>query len=145
MEALKNAIISGAGSIVATLAGIDWFLIYLYCFFMVLDLLTGWYKAKKNKTFETTKMKQGLIGKVIELVIVFGLLFLQKAFADFGIVLIASNFILFGFGLKEFLSIMENWTEAGQKIPSFIENWLKVAQEKLNEKIGGKNDENVEK
>ena len=135
MEALKNAIISGVGSIISTLAGIDWFLIYLYCFFMVLDLITGWYKATKNQEFKTTQMKEGLIGKVIELVIVFGLLFLQKAFADFGIVLLASNFILFGFGLKEFLSIMENWTQAGKTIPKFIENWLKVAQEKFEEKI----------
>lgn len=101
---------------------------------MVLDLITGWYKATKNKEFKTTTMKQGLVGKVIELVIVFGLLFLQRAFADFGIVLLASNFILFGFGLKEFLSIMENWTQAGKTIPKFIENWLKVAQEKFEEK-----------
>lgn len=134
MEELKNAIVSGIGTIITTLAGIDWFLIYLYCFFMILDLITGWYKATKNKEFKTTTMKQGLVGKVIELVIVFGLLFLQRAFADFGIVLLASNFILFGFGLKEFLSIMENWTQAGKTIPKFIENWLKVAQEKFEEK-----------
>lgn len=135
MEELKNAIVAGVGSIISTLAGIDWFLIYLYCFFMILDLITGWYKAKKNKDFNTKKMKEGLIGKVIELVIVFGLLFLQRAFADMGIVLLASNFILFGFGLKEFLSIMENWTQAGKTIPKFIENWLKVAQEKFEKKI----------
>lgn len=134
MEALKSAIIAGIGSIISTLAGIDWFLIYLYCFFMVLDLITGWYKATKNQEFKTTQMKEGLIGKVIELIIVFGLLFLQKAFSDMGIVLLASNFILFGFGLKEFLSIMENWTEAGKTIPKFIENWLKVAKEKFEEK-----------
>lgn len=141
MEELKNAIIAGVGSVITTLAGIDWFLIYLYCFFMVLDLITGWYKSTKKQEFKSTKMKEGLIGKAIELVIVFGLLFLQKAFADFGIVLLASNFILFGFGLKEFLSIMENWTQAGKTIPKFIENWLKVAQEKFEEKVG----ENAEK
>lgn len=135
MEELKNAIITGFGTIVTTLAGIDWFLIYLYCFFMILDLVTGWYKAKKNKEFITTKMKEGLIGKVIELVIVIGLLLLQKAFADMGIVLLASNFILFGFALKEFLSIMENWTQAGKTIPRFIESWLKVGQEKFEGKI----------
>lgn len=134
MEELKNAIINGFGTIIMTLAGVDWYLIYIYCFFMMLDLITGWYKAKKTNDFSTKIMKEGLIGKVIELVIVIGLLLLQKAFVDMGIVLLASNFILFGFALKEFLSIMENWTQAGKTIPKFIESWLKVAQEKFEEK-----------
>lgn len=134
MEELKNAIINGFGTIIMTLAGVDWYLIYIYCFFMMLDLITGWYKAKKTNDFSTKVMKEGLIGKVIELVIVIGLLLLQKAFVDIGIVLMASNFILFGFALKEFLSIMENWTQAGKAIPKFIESWLKVAQEKFEEK-----------
>ena len=78
MDKLIMSMSAGIGVVLSVLAGIDSFLVYLYCFLMVLDLVTGWYKSTKNGTFESKIMKQGLIGKVLELIIVFALLFLQK-------------------------------------------------------------------
>lgn len=137
MEKLKIAMETGVMTFISILSGLDWFLVYLYVIFMVLDLITGWYKATKNGNYSSKKMKEGLKGKVIELLIVFSLLFLQQGFAQFGILVLASNSILFGFALKEFMSIMENWIEAGHKIPEFILKWLKEAGESFKNKVKG--------
>lgn len=137
MEKLKIAMETGVMTFISILSGLDWFLVYLYVFFMVLDLITGWYKATKNGNYSSKKMKEGLKGKVIELLIVFSLLFLQQGFAQFGILVFASNFILFGFALKEFMSIMENWIESGHQIPEFISKWLQEAGESFKNKAKG--------
>ena len=79
-------------------------------------------------------MKEGLKGKVLELFIVFALLLLQRGFAQLGIIALASNVLLFGFVLKEFMSIMENWTEAGKAIPKFIQKWIDQATKSFNDK-----------
>lgn len=134
MRDLRLSMQAGASAIIATLAHIDWFFIYIYVIFMILDLLTGWYKATKNGEYSSKKMKEGLKGKVLELFIVFALLFLQKGFEQMGIIALASNVLLFGFALKEFMSIMENWTEAGKTIPKFIKNWLNSATKTFDEK-----------
>jgi toxin secretion/phage lysis holin len=129
MEKLRASMELGIATFVAILADVDWFLVYIYVFFMILDLITGCYKATKNGDYKSSKMKEGLKGKVIELFIVFALLFIQRAFEEFGILIFASNFILFGFALKEFMSIMENWFEAGHTIPEFVSKWLKTASD----------------
>ena len=49
MKDLGLSIKAGGTAIIATLAHIDWFFIYMYVIFMILDLLTGWYKATKNR------------------------------------------------------------------------------------------------
>lgn len=136
MDKLIMSMSAGIGVVISVLAGIDWFLVYLYCFLMMLDLATGWYKSAKNGSFESSKMKEGLIGKVLELIIVFALLFWQKALADIGIVVLASNVILFCFAAKELMSVLENWREAGKTIPKFIQNWIKQSIDKLNNKEG---------
>lgn len=51
-----------------------------------------------------------------------------------GIIALASNVLLFGFALKEFMSILENWSEAGNKIPKFIKNWLNSAAKTFDDK-----------
>lgn len=49
MKDLKISMQAGVSAIIATLAHIDWFFIYIYVFFMILDLMTGWYKATRNR------------------------------------------------------------------------------------------------
>lgn len=134
MKDLRLSMQAGLSALIATLAHIDWFFIYMYVIFMILDLLTGWYKATKNGNYESKKMKEGLKGKVLELFIVFALLFLQQGFEQMGIISLASNVLLFGFALKEFMSIMENWTEAGKTIPAFIKKWIESATSSFDDK-----------
>ncbi len=138
MKELIIGMSAGLSAILSTLAKADWFLIYIYVFFMILDLVTGWYKATKKGNYQSKIMKNGLKGKVIELFIIFSLLLLQKAFEKIGIMTIASNVLLLCFALKEFLSIMENWAEAGNKIPKFIQNWLTNTIKNFEENQGGK-------
>lgn len=133
---MENLIISmqtGLQDILAVLTGADWYLIYTYCFFIIMDLVTGWHKATKTGTFQSSKMKEGLKGKVIELLIVFTLLLVQGAFKEYGIMGITSKVILLGFNIKEIMSIFENWSETGNKIPGFVQNWLKGINDKVNE------------
>jgi len=49
MKDLRISMQAGLSALIATLAHIDWFFIYMYVIFMILDLLTGWYKATKNR------------------------------------------------------------------------------------------------
>lgn len=133
MENLINAMQIGIQDIFTVLTEANWYLIYTYCFFMIMDLITGGYKATKTRTFNSSKMKDGLKGKVIELLIVFILLLLQGVLKEYGIMGITSKVILIGFNIKEIMSIFENWSATGNKIPGFVKKWLKEINEKVNE------------
>lgn len=93
---------------------------------MVLDIITGYYNAWKNKEISSSKMRNGLGKKIAEIVyIIIGILF-SKAFNIKAIDYFISIYVIY----MELISIAENCKKLGVKMPEKIE-------EKLNNSNGG--------
>ena len=87
---------------------------------MVLDIITGYYNAWKNKKVKSSKMRDGIGKKIAELVyILIGYLF---AYA-FGIKAV-SYFISIYITYMELMSVAENCKNLGVKLPDVLKEKL---------------------
>lgn len=97
---------------------------------MILDIITGYYNAWKNKEISSSKMRDGLGKKCAEFCyIIVGFLF-KLAFGTASIM----YFIVFYICYMELVSLAENCAKLGVKIPEKI-------KEKLNNEMEVKKDE----
>lgn len=142
-----NAVTGSIISFLTFIFGKHWFLFALFLFFNTIDWLTGWYKAKVTKKENSTKGWQGILKKLIYwLMIAFAFslsaLFIElgHTFAiDLGITTLLGWFVLAGLIVNEARSIIENFVEAGVKVPAILINGLEVADQTIN-KINKKGD-----
>lgn len=83
MKKLLESMGIGLVYILDILAGLNWSLIYIYCFVMVMDLVTGAYKAMYTGSFESKKMKEGLIRKDCRIVFAICIDFFARCICKF--------------------------------------------------------------
>lgn len=100
--------------------------------FMVLDFATGLLKALKNKTFKSSKMREGLINKCsLAICIVFGVLVdYAQTVLDLGITVPLAGTICIYIVLMECGSILEN---LGSINPQILPEKIKKYFTQLNE------------
>lgn len=115
MEAFQNFIYSG-----------DMYLLYAVLIFMVIDVLTGWAKAIKNKNLWSTKSVYGAGRKVMALFVVIIGNIIDHILGLNGALLLV---IMFYYIATEGLSILENLAEMEVPFPEQIKDKLKVMQE----------------
>ena len=115
MDAFQNFIYSG-----------DMYLLYAVLIFMVIDVITGWGKAIKNKDLWSTKSVYGAGRKVMVLfVIIIGNIIDNILGLNGALLLI----IMFYYIATEGLSILENLAEMDVPFPEQIKDKLKVMQQ----------------
>ena len=115
MEAFKDFIYSG-----------DMYLLYAVLIFMVIDVITGWGKAIKNKDLWSTKSVYGAGRKVMVLFVVIIGNIIDNILGLNGALLLV---IMFYYIATEGLSILENLAEMNVPFPEQIKDKLKVMQE----------------
>lgn len=145
-----NAVMESIISFLTFVFGKHWFLFALFLFFNIIDWLTGWYKVKVTKKENSIKGWQCLLKKMVYwLMIIFAFslsaLFIELGHTfemDLGITALLGWFVLAGLIVNEARSIIENFVEAGLKVPAILINGLEAAEQVIN-KINKKGDKNI--
>ena len=113
--------------------GLPWELLYLWVLLMVLDIVTGVISACLQGNFSSREMKFGLFRKTLDVAVMMALLVIQRVACLNGFDVPIGSIIVGAFCIKEISSIIENYAQAGGKIPKSVQNWLKVLGQKINE------------
>lgn len=101
---------------------------------MILDILTGIAKAIYNKQFNVMIGIKGIIIKFGYLIIVSVSFMLDKFMESNGMV---RGAVIYLFVFNQVLSILQNWTDMGIKIPTILTDLLN----KFKKNTGGDDDE----
>ncbi len=105
----------------------DFWIIVLPCVLMLIDVITGYYNAWKNKKVSSSKMRDGLGKKIAEICyIVVGLL-IGLAFEVKAVTYLIALYVVY----MELVSVFENCSKLGIPTPSFIKEKLKTNNENI--------------
>ena len=94
---------------------------------IVLDYLTGVFKAIFNKKLNSEVGIKGVIKKVGYLIIVAVAVMLDRIIGDTGAI---RNIVIFFFVANEGISLVENWVEMGLPMPQVIIDTLEQIKQK---------------
>lgn len=96
---------------------------------MVIDIIVGILNAWKSKTIKSSKLRDGIVHKFDELIIIVVALFLQFTLGlPREIPVFSAIYII----IMELISILENLSKSGVKVPEWVTKRLANALEDLN-------------
>lgn len=131
-----NAIIGGVVAIVSYILGEHWFLFAAFLALNLADWITGWMKSRMTGKENSTKGWKGVLKKLgywIMIAVAFGM---GAVFIHIGDTLhlnlqvtsLLGWFVLASLLINEIRSILENFVEAGYKVPDILVKGLAVAE-----------------
>lgn len=153
MEKILHKVNLIGGAVVAVLSAVFGEFWYLFCAFLVLnvvDYITGILKARFTKSENSNKGWKGIVKKVGYWVCIAIGFFISVCFTEMGsnIGVDLSFTHLFGwftlatFIINEIRSILENLVVMGVEVPPFLVKGLSVVDEMLHKDTGGGKDGN---
>lgn len=96
---------------------------------MVIDIIVGILNAWKSKAIKSSKLRDGIVHKFDELIIIVVALFLQFTLGlPREIPVFSAIYII----IMELISILENLSKSGVKVPEWVTKRLANALEDLN-------------
>lgn len=136
IQAFRGALV-GLG---AHLANLDYELFIIWATIAACDIIIGVLNALKNGTFETHKMRNGMINKIIEFLVLFVFIGAQLAGAKAGFSIPAASFVVGAFIFKDIASILETAIEGGIKIPKVVLDRFAISKDQFGgDKLENKN------
>lgn len=96
---------------------------------MVIDIIVGILNAWKSKAIKSSKLRDGIVHKFDELIIIIVALFLQFTLGlPREIPVFSATYII----IMELISILENLSKSGVKVPEWVTKRLANALEEAN-------------
>lgn len=134
-------------TIVTSLFGEHWLLFFLYLLLNIIDMLTGWVKARIKNQESSAVALIGILRKMGYWVMVLIAFLIPVGFKELGqiinidlsITIFLGWFVLASLIINEFRSILENLVEAGCKVPNILIKGLETAYKNI-ENIGEDNE-----
>lgn len=111
----------------------NYWVILLPCIFMAADIVSGLLKAFYSESFESSKMRKGLVHKAGELMI---LVLFEVATVALNLSKYIPTFIALYIVFMEAYSICENLGSIGVPIPEFVKKTLKQTSEEMDKGDG---------
>lgn len=144
-----NVIVGVFVSIATYMFGSHWGLFCAYLLLNVIDWVTGWLKSAIAGKVSSSRGLKGIIKKVgywIMIAIAFGMsaVFIEIGEiieVDLGITILLGWFVLLSLIVNELRSILENFVEAGYKVPTVLTNGLEVVKNTVDNITGGSSKE----
>lgn len=135
------------GSLIAMLTvvlGEHWYLFALFLLLNIIDWLTGWMKSRIAGKENSVAGWKGVLKKlgywlmiVVSFALSAGLLEIGEVLTiDLGVTTFLGWFVLASLIVNEGRSILENFVEAGYKVPKILTKGLEVANEAINKTEG---------
>jgi len=148
-----NALVGAAVTILSALLGQFWYLFALFLLFNILDWLTGWYKARKQKKESSKIGLEGLAKKLGYWAIIIVAFAIPVAFQCLGTQIgidlsffdLVGWFALASLTVNEIRSILENLVEVGYEVPTVLIKGLAVTDKLINSKSNTEIGENSNK
>ena len=138
-ETIKDtivAIFSCAGGLIGALMGDHLYLLQWLCYFVAADWLTGFYAAKRTKTYASAVGHAGLAKKLLIFIVGFGLVGVDQIL-DMPFI---GVWAVGALAINELISILENIERAGHGsiIPKYIREMLDIVRREQENKIKSK-------
>jgi toxin secretion/phage lysis holin len=130
----ENVFFGALTGLSAYFLGLPYELLFCWLILMLLDVAVGIIGAAIKGEFSSKEMKYGLFRKVFDVAVMTSLLVIQRVAELNGINVPFGSIIVGAFCFKELSSILENYANAGGKIPAVVSSWLKVINTKLDDK-----------
>lgn len=148
METLKpNFIWGGIIASMSYIFGDHWVLFAIFLLFNVADWITGWMKSRLAGKENSKSGLLGIIKKLgywLMILLGFALGYWFVAMGalihkDFSVCMFVGYFVLASLTVNELRSILENFVEAGYKVPQILIRGLEVANQVANDNsiLGG--------
>jgi len=136
-----NAVVGGIIAVLSYVLGEHWILFVAFLALNVADWLTGWMKSRMAGKENSVKGWQGVLKKLgywLMIMVAFGssAVFVEigrTIHIDLGITTMIGWFVLASLLINEIRSIIENFVEAGYKVPTILVKGLEVAEKKILE------------
>jgi toxin secretion/phage lysis holin len=142
MNDMKNVTLLVVPTFSAYLTGLKWEFFYIWMILILLDVVTGIIVAIKENKWCSKTMKQGLLKKSGEIIVLMTIVIAQRMIYLNGIsVPPIFEILVTAFSFKEIGSILENQIKLGNKIPDFVTKWFKITSDSFAEKIDKKDGE----
>lgn len=131
-----NAIVGGVVAIVSYILGEHWLLFAAFLALNLADWITGWMKSRMTGKENSTKGWKGVLKKLgywIMIAVAFGMgaVFIHigdTLHLDLQVTSLLGWFVLASLLINEIRSILENFVEAGYKVPDILVKGLAVAE-----------------
>lgn len=132
------------GSVVAVLSfifGEHWMLFAVFLIFNIADWITGWMKSYLNHKENSNAGFKGIVKKLVYWLMILVAFLAGYWFIEIGKVLgvdlqittLLGWFVLATLTVNEIRSILENFVEAGFKVPAVLVKGLEVADKVINQ------------
>ena len=99
--------------------------------FMIIDTIFGWVAGYKNKTWKSFTARWGVLGKIVELMLITCVYLINYIYSIEYLVKI----VLYYFMLCEMASILENYASINKNLPDGLINIVKTASKNVVTKI----------
>lgn len=138
-----NAAVGAVVAVATALLGIYWYVFAAYLLLNVIDWMTGWYRAHKQKQESSAVGFKGILKKIGYWIIILVAFLLPTTLMNLGedVLGIKLDFlVLFGWFtlacllVNEVRSIFENLVECGYNVPEFLIRGLAVTEKLLRSK-----------
>lgn len=140
-----NAVTGAVIAVLSYVLGEHWFLFVAFILLNVADWITGWMKSRLAGKENSVKGWQGVLKKLgywLMVLVAFGAgaVFIEIGDSigiDLGVTTLLGWFVLASLIINEIRSILENFVEAGFKVPAILVSGLKVADKIVNSEKEG--------
>lgn len=134
-------------TIITSLFGEHWILFFLYLLLNIIDMLTGWAKARINNQENSAVALIGILRKMGYWIMVLIAFLIPVGFKELGqiinidlsVTIFLGWFVVASLIINEFRSILENLVEAGCKVPKILIKGLETAYKNI-ENMGEDNE-----
>lgn len=135
-----NVVMGTVVAILSYLLGEHWILFVAFLLLNVADWITGWMKSRINGNENSVEGWKGVLKKLgywLMVMVAFGAsaVFIEigkTISVDLGITTLLGWFVLASLLINEIRSILENFVEAGFKVPKILIKGLEVADKVVN-------------
>lgn len=135
-----NVVMGTVVAILSYLLGEHWILFVAFLLLNVADWITGWMKSRINGNENSVEGWKGVLKKLgywLMVMVAFGAsaVFIEigkTIGVDLGITTLLGWFVLASLLINEIRSILENFVEAGFKVPKILIKGLEVADKVVN-------------
>lgn len=149
-----NACVGTLVVVLSMLFGQFWYLFAGFLFLNLIDWLSGWAKARKNKQESSAIGAKGALKKLgywVIIAVAFMIASIMSSLGqdilgiDLGFLVLFGWFTLANLMVNEARSILENFVEMDYNVPAFLTKGLAVTDKLINSKVDVFEDEGVGK